>query len=115
MKRRRHASGGNQGAPPPAPVDPLLFTVEVRVIPNAPKTALAGMRGPALKIKVAAPPEGGRANAALVAFLAEIVECPRNAIRIVRGETSRDKTISITLPHERRTAALRRLGLSTDA
>jgi len=69
--------------------------VDVRVIPRAKKTALAGERDGSILIRLAAPPVDGAANAALVAFLADLLDLPRRNIRIVRGETSRSKRLAI--------------------
>jgi uncharacterized protein len=106
LKQPRHpAKRAGAIAPPQA----LFLTV--RVIPNASKTDLAGRRGEALKVKVREPALEGRANAALIAFLSDTLGCPKSAIRVARGETSRDKTIAITLPDADHPGALRRLGL----
>jgi hypothetical protein len=67
----------------------------VRVIPRAKRTEVAGRRGPAILIRLAAPPVDGAANAALVAFLAERLGLPQSRIAIVRGGTARDKTVAI--------------------
>ena len=69
--------------------------VDVRVIPRAKKTLIAGERGGALLIRLVAPPVDGAANAALVAFLAATLDLPRRNIRIVGGETSRHKRVAI--------------------
>jgi uncharacterized protein len=72
-------------------------TLAVRVQPGAKKTAILGVYGdgPAAQLKIAvhAPPLDGRANAALVEFLAEIFSLPKSAIEIVSGESSRSKLI----------------------
>ena len=70
-------------------------TLAVRAQPGAKKTAIAGVygEGPAaqLKISVQAPPLEGRANAALVAFLAETFGLAKNAVELMAGESSRSK------------------------
>lgn len=71
------------------------FLLRVRAVPNAKKTQLAGTLGEAVKIKVQAVPEGGRANAELAAFLAGTLELPRRSVSVVSGETSRDKILRI--------------------
>jgi uncharacterized protein (TIGR00251 family) len=70
-------------------------TLAVRVIPRARRTEVAGRRGPAILIRLAAPPVDGAANAALIAFLAERLGLPQSRISIVRGVTARDKTVAI--------------------
>jgi len=69
--------------------------VDVRVIPRAKKTELAGRRGGAIVIRVAAPPVDDAANEAVIAFLAERLDVPRRAIRLVSGATSRRKRLDI--------------------
>ena len=69
--------------------------VDVRVIPRAKKTQLAGVREGAVLIRLAAPPVEGAANEALVAFLATILDLPRRNIRIISGEHARHKRVSI--------------------
>lgn len=71
------------------------FLLRVRAVPNAKKTQLAGTLGEAVKIKVQAVPEGGRANAELAAFLAATLELPGRSVSVVSGETSRDKILRI--------------------
>jgi len=70
-------------------------TLAVRAQPGAKKTAIMGIYGEAataqLKIAVHAPPLEGRANAALVAYLAETFSVPRSAVELSSGELSRSK------------------------
>jgi len=70
-------------------------TLAVRAQPGAKKTAINGVYGEGddaqLKIAVHAPPLEGRANAALIAFLAETFSLSKNAIDLVTGELSRSK------------------------
>ncbi|HUA92636.1 MAG TPA: DUF167 domain-containing protein [Terracidiphilus sp.] len=70
-------------------------TLAVRAQPDAKKTAILGSYGDGataqLKISVQAPPLEGRANAALIAFLAEQFSIPKSAVEIVSGELSRSK------------------------
>src|SRR5262249_45025577 len=67
----------------------------VKVQPRASKTELAGKLGDAYKLRLAAPPVDGKANEACVQFFAERFRRPRSAVRIVKGLTSRTKTIEI--------------------
>jgi uncharacterized protein (TIGR00251 family) len=53
------------------------------------------MDGGALKVKVAAPPEGGRANKAIEELLAEVLDLPKRAVSVEKGETSREKLVRI--------------------
>jgi len=70
--------------------------IAVHIVPRASKTEIVGMHGDALKIRLAAPPVDGKANQALIAFLAAHYNVPARAISIVSGETSRRKVIEIT-------------------
>jgi uncharacterized protein (TIGR00251 family) len=54
-----------------------------------------GRHGDAWKVRVAAPPEEGRANNALVGLLAERLELPRRAVTIVSGHGARDKIVQV--------------------
>lgn len=75
-----------------APVKTLL---KVRAVPNASKTAVAGRLGDAVKIKLKAVPEGGRANAELCEFLADALGVGRRAVYLESGDTSRDKRVVV--------------------
>ncbi len=67
----------------------------VRVVPRAGRTAIAGERGDALLVRLAAPPVEGAANEALVRFLAQLLGVPQRQVTIVAGERSRDKIVRI--------------------
>ena len=71
--------------------------LRLRVRPGAKKTAIVGAHGGALKVAVAAPPEKGKANRAVVKLLAETLELPVSAVTITAGETSQDKVAVIAL------------------
>ena len=74
---------------------PVSTTLDIRVIPRAPRTRVDGERGGAILIRLAAPPVDGAANDALVAFLAETLRVPRRHVTLVAGERARDKRIAI--------------------
>jgi uncharacterized protein (TIGR00251 family) len=65
--------------------------LRVRAQAGAGRSAVVGRYGNAVKIRVAAPPVGGRANAALVDLLAKELGLQRSAIELVRGDKSADK------------------------
>lgn len=69
--------------------------LQVRVQPRASKNELVGWQEGALKIRLTAPPVDGAANAALIAFLAEVLVVRRGDIRVVSGETARLKRLEI--------------------
>jgi uncharacterized protein (TIGR00251 family) len=65
-------------------------------VPNAANNAVVGRVGNAWKLRVHAPPEDGKANKALVAFLATTLNLPQNAITLTAGTASREKRFRIT-------------------
>ena len=67
----------------------------VRVQPRASKDEIAGEIAGALKIRLQAPALEGRANEALVEFLAQLLKTPKGAVRILSGERSRVKRLEI--------------------
>ncbi|MBI5440641.1 MAG: YggU family protein [Deltaproteobacteria bacterium] len=69
--------------------------VDVWVQPRASRNELCGLREDALKIRLAAPPVEGEANAALVRFLADLTGAPRSSVELVRGHSGRRKTVRI--------------------
>lgn len=90
----------------PAPVDPVAAwpclgrrsggcLLQVSVAPNARRTAADGLHDGALRVRLAAPPVDGKANDALVAWLAGALALPRRAVRLRHGAASRRKLIEI--------------------
>jgi hypothetical protein len=71
-------------------------TLSVHVQPRASRNAIAGWVGEALKIQLTAPPVEGAANAACLAFLADLLDLPQSQLEILRGDRSRHKIIRIT-------------------
>jgi len=69
--------------------------LSVKAQPRASQNAIGEALGSELKIKITAPRVDDAANEALVRFLAEVLGCPRQAVRLVRGQASRHKVISI--------------------
>lgn len=67
----------------------------LHVQPGARTTAIAGLHGESLKVRLAAPPVDGKANECLIGFLAETLGIPRSSIAIVGGATSRAKRVWI--------------------
>ncbi len=78
----------------PEPVE-RACTLDLKTIPNAPRSEIAGWLGDALKVKVHAPALEGRANDALLEFLAEKLSLPRRAVTLVRGDKSRHKVVRV--------------------
>ncbi|MDR1162753.1 MAG: DUF167 domain-containing protein [Candidatus Accumulibacter sp.] len=73
-------------------------TLTLHVQPGAKRTEIAGLYGGALKVRLAAPPVDGKANDALIAFLAERLGVSKSAILLKSGQTSRDKRLEIAAP-----------------
>jgi uncharacterized protein len=89
-------------------------TLAVRAQPGAKKTAITGIYGEGteakLKVAVQAQPLEGRANGALIAFLAEILGMPKSAVVLMSGELSRSKVFLLRgMTMARATAALARV------
>jgi uncharacterized protein len=74
------------------------WLLAIHTQPGARKNEVAGIHGEALKVRVAAPPLEGRANAALAAFIAAALGVPKNSVTVVKGGTSRRKTVLIAAP-----------------
>jgi len=70
------------------------FTVKVH--PRGKRNAVTGVVGDALKLSLTAPPVEGKANAACIEFLAELLNLPRSSITIAAGQSSRSKVIRVT-------------------
>ena len=71
-------------------------TLSVRVHPGARKNGVTGVHADAVKIALTAPPVDGKANDALIAFLADALHLPRARVALVAGATSRAKMVRIT-------------------
>jgi len=69
--------------------------LKLRVSPGAGRSAVVGRHGDAWKLRVAAPPERGRANTSIVNLLATSLEIRRPDVRIVGGRISRDKVVEV--------------------
>ena len=69
--------------------------IRVRVLPRTSKNQIVGVDGGVFKVKLTAPPVEGKANKALVSFLAKKLGLPKRDIEIVSGEHSREKSIRV--------------------
>jgi len=70
-------------------------TIDVRVIPRAGKSGIAGMRAGALLVRLNAAPVDGAANAELIEVLSDVFDVPKRAVSIVSGERNRQKRVRI--------------------
>ena len=71
------------------------MTFAVRVVPRASRNEIAGVHGDALKVRLTAPPVEGKANEALIAFLAKRLGVRKSQVEIMAGATSRRKMIRV--------------------
>jgi len=84
--------------------------VEVKAVPGASRSEAAGLRDGALLVRVAAPPEKGKANEELRACLAKALGLPKSAIELVSGAASRRKRFSLPADAEASVRALAERG-----
>ena len=85
--------------------------LRVVVTPNAPRTAADGLHDGQLRVRLHAPPVDGKANEALVAWLAGELGLPRRGVSLLRGDTARRKVLAVDLPLATVAAWLERQGL----
>lgn len=71
------------------------WVLALHVQPGAKRSEVVGIHGERLKLRVQAPPVEGKANAAVLAFLAAALHRPRQALTLLRGDTARDKDVLI--------------------
>jgi uncharacterized protein (TIGR00251 family) len=90
------ASMESKGSKPPyirADKDGIVLSVKVQ--PRASANSIEGPLGDELRIKITAPPVDSAANEALIRFLAQNLDVPRNRIELLRGHTSRHKQVKV--------------------
>jgi uncharacterized protein (TIGR00251 family) len=75
--------------------DHLSQQLNVKVTPNAARDEITGFTEGVLNVKIAAPPEKGKANKKLIDFLSDRLGVSKSSIRLIRGQTSRRKVIAI--------------------
>ena len=73
-----------------------VLTLTLHIQPGAKRTEVAGLHGEALKIRLAAPPIEGRANEALLKFIAESFDVPLRQVELKQGGQSRHKVLAVT-------------------
>lgn len=71
--------------------------IKVKVSPNSSQNKIVGFEGEILKIKCTATPEKGKANQSVINMLAKEYKVPKSAIKILKGKTSSQKVIEISL------------------
>jgi uncharacterized protein len=72
-----------------------MSKISIKVQPNAGRNELVGLVNGVWKIKIAAPPDKGKANKELVDFLSELLNIKKDQIGILRGQTSHNKVVEI--------------------
>lgn len=77
------------------PAGPGVWTAEIRVQPGAKKSMVDGLLGDRLKLRIAAPAVEGKANKAVLEFLAGVLGVRKSQVSLLRGETSREKTVRV--------------------
>lgn len=71
----------------------VVLTLHIQ--PGAKRTEVAGTHGEALKIRLAAPPVDGKANEALIAFVAKALGVPKSRVELISGQTARAKRVRV--------------------
>jgi uncharacterized protein (TIGR00251 family) len=74
------------------------LTIHIHAQPGAKRTEIAGLHGECLKLRLASPPVDGKANECLIEFLARRLRVKRNQVSIIRGLSSRRKTVFVAVP-----------------
>ena len=85
------------------------WSLSVKVVPGASRTQVVGAYGEGIRVRIAAPPEKGRANEELLSHLAEVLDCPVSRLRISSGSSSPRKVVELSGVDQ--TEARTRLGL----
>lgn len=70
--------------------------LQLKVVPGSSRAGIAGWLGETLRVRVTAPPERGKANAAVEALLASALDLPTDAVRIVAGHASARKVVELS-------------------
>lgn len=69
--------------------------LHLKIQPNASRSGIAGQHGQRLKIRLQSPPQDGKANQELISFLSKTLGISKSSLDLIRGQTSRDKTIRL--------------------
>jgi uncharacterized protein YggU (UPF0235/DUF167 family) len=73
----------------------VSIQLPIKAVPGSSRDGLAGWLGDTLKVRVTAPPERGKANAAIEAVVAHALGLPRRSVRIIAGKTASRKVLEI--------------------
>jgi len=80
-------------------IDGEKIRLEVKAVPGASKTEFSGVKDGRLRIRLAASPSDGKANAEMLGFLSKALGCPKRDLAFLSGEKSRLKTIVLPLEY----------------
>ena len=69
--------------------------LKIKAVPGASNSEISGWLGDSLKVRVAAPAERGKANAALEAYLAIVLEVPKRCVKVIAGHSQPNKTVAV--------------------
>lgn len=72
------------------------IVLKVKVIPKSSRSEIVGWEGEELKIRLAAVPDKGQANAELIRFLANLLKIGKSHVQLIQGDTSRHKRLCLT-------------------
>jgi len=72
-----------------------MATISVKVVPGSSRDRVAGRLGDAIKVQVSAPPEGGKANKAVIELLAAVLGVRTNQVQVIKGHTQSRKVIQV--------------------
>ena len=72
-----------------------VLKLAIHATPGAKRTEAAGLHGDALRVRLAAPPVDGKANEALIRFIADTLALPKSAVCLKSGQTSRRKVVEV--------------------
>lgn len=82
------------------------LTVSLKISPNASKNEIIKTED-GVKVKITAPPVDGKANKSLIEFLSKTFKIPKSSIEILRGETSKEKTLLIKITDDDKIAMIK--------
>jgi hypothetical protein len=72
-----------------------VLTLAIKLQPRAARNEIVGQQGAELRVRVTAPPVDAAANEALLRLLAELLDCPRRQLELLRGHASRHKLVAL--------------------
>ncbi len=82
----------------------IIFTL--RILPNSSKNEIIKSED-VIKVKITSPPVDGKANKALIEYLSKSFKIPKTSFKIIKGETSKDKTLMVSVTDEEKLQNLR--------